>query len=237
MTIVSQHQRYYFIRIDFAVRHQGCASTHCLFPHSRFVCTEILHRAGCFIYGLSFDYRIATTFGGDATPPLTLRGALAMKNDHFLYDRHLAANASRSQSSPIGQPHRAISQSCKPGTRLLIHIENFVKEELGHILCGGLVGQASKAKVSEATATKCFSQSHFTVCSLPSSPICWSPVEPFERSWSLAWLYHSIQPVRMISISAGRNSTPWHFATSSMSAAEIAVRSITGWSSPLSLAH
>lgn len=183
---MSQRQRYYFTRVDFAVREQGCASPPCLFPHSRFVCTEIFHRAECFIYCLSFDYRIATTFGGDATPPLTLRGALAMKNDHLLYDRHLAANASRSQSSPMGQPHSAISQSCKPRTIVLIYGENFVENELGHVLYGGLVGQASKAKVSEATATKCFSHSHFTVSSLPSSPMCWSPVEPLERSWSLA---------------------------------------------------
>ncbi len=56
---------------------------------------------------------MATAFGGLATPPGTLRGMLATKNDHLPSSRHFKLNFSKSNISPIGSPQPLSNHWCR----------------------------------------------------------------------------------------------------------------------------
>ena len=57
--------------------------------------------------------KMAKMLGGLATPPGTQQGSLTTKKLHRFSAAHLSASFSRSNSSPIGQPHPASRTSCK----------------------------------------------------------------------------------------------------------------------------
>lgn len=167
-------------------------------------------------------YRIAMAFGGEATPPITRKGALVKKNDHFCCFAHSSLKASKSHNSPIGVPHWHSSHSCK-------------QQFSGY-------GQASNPIVSPATAEKCLEYSQRTVSSVLAIPIiwCWSLVpncrvaasaslksrqrtmSQVRRSPRRSYLCHLTKPVRRMNMSPGLHSVPWLLRTSSISETDTA---------------
>jgi hypothetical protein len=115
---------------------------------------------------------------------------LLKKKVHFFSRLHSAANLSKSNNSPIGNPHPANIHSC--------------------IQCDVLWnGSASKAVISPATAANSFSQIHFNISSPAWTPmacgtVCVAYAVAFSEERDEKALRY---PLRMKRMSLGRNVT------------------------------
>jgi hypothetical protein len=138
--------------------------------------------------------KIATAFGGLATPPGTFRGTLDKKKLHLPVRLHISLKPSKSNISPMGIPQPASNHSCKH-----------------HIASPPLTGLLSKLGQSPATAANWFSHRNLRVASLDSTPAKAAVARAASAfcSFSLRALNAAVNPVRRKRMSPGRKTMFW----------------------------
>lgn len=141
---------------------------------------------------------IQIAFGGLATPPGMLIGALVNKQLHFPAFLHALLNASKSNISPSGMPSSAIQWSCSRQA-------------------GIFAGHASKTAISPPIATKCLFHNHLTVSSQPRTPDQCALFPAVFRCSIDRDSNQLMKPLRMRRMSPGWKSTPCQAATDSIS--------------------